>query len=357
MNVSLRKAMLNVGRFGIAVVLLAWVISRVHWHDYVAVDSEGRQILHMGVASSIKGMDLSLLIWSVVGAIGSQLVVALRWRLLLSVQGIRIGVREASRLTLLAYFVSMAVPGMVGGDLVKAYFVARKTHQKAHVMVSVFVDRLLGICGLTTMAIVMLAIVWSAGIMDVGSVRGPAVAIATAVIAIAVTSVFLLHPPLRRTLRLQKLYLKLPFSHFVSGAGSALDVYRQHARCLIQALGITCVAQIIGIGSLALIGMGLSLSAVWYTYFLYIPLVEIISAVPVTPGAVGVMEELYIFFLASVDSESKILALALLVRLSLILAVLPGAVVAMFWAKLPQTEVVQAELDIGEGHEPGNCHT
>ena len=58
-------------------------------------------------------------------------------------------------------------------------------------------------------------------------------------------------------------------------------------------------------------------------------LIIIISAIPITPGGVGVMEELYLIYFASVSNNSKVLVLAVLVRFTILIANLPGGLIAL----------------------------
>ena len=78
-----------------------------------------------------------------------------------------------------------------------------------------------------------------------------------------------------------------------------------------------------------LIGLGLSLKIPWYAYFLYVPLITIISSIPITPGGIGLMEELYILFFISESSNSELLLLAIIVRFVILLSNLPGGLIAI----------------------------
>ena len=94
-------------------------------------------------------------------------------------------------------------------------------------------------------------------------------------------------------------------------------------------IGLTLCAQMLAVLSVMLIGIGLSLQIKWYLYLLYVPLIIIISAVPLTPGGVGVMEELYLIYFASASNNSKVLVLAVLVRFAIMISNLPGGLVAL----------------------------
>jgi uncharacterized protein (TIRG00374 family) len=97
---------------------------------------------------------LSVWVFGTVG-IGSW-----RWWLLLRGVGLRIPFVHAFRLQLIGLFFNTALPaGTVGGDLVKAVYVVReqRAESRAKALLTVFLDRLVGLFGLFTMAAVAIA--------------------------------------------------------------------------------------------------------------------------------------------------------------------------------------------------------
>ena len=110
---------------------------------------------------------------------------------------------------------------------------------------------------------------------------------------------------------------------------------------------MTFAVHLLFVGSIALMGMSLSLDMPWYNYFVYVPLIYIVGAVPITPGGIGLVEGLFqAFFVSALCGPSKILALALLARVIPMCWGIPGAVVAVTGPKLPKKKELQAELDI-----------
>ena len=96
-----------------------------------------------------------------------------------------------------------------------------------------------------------------------------------------------------------------------------------------------------------MMGLSLELDVPWYNYFIFVPLISIAGAVPLTPGGVGLMEWLYqAFFVTALCGPSKILAFALMARIIPMLWGAPGAVVAVTGAKLPAETQIEAELGI-----------
>jgi len=387
-----RKILLTVVKLLVAATLLVWVLSGVHWRNYVqakdgkteyelATSVEGgstprtlnvlqgrlwwakqvqvnvnelkpisesdSSVVRKGFVSILVGINKLLLGLACAGFVTSVLVTAVRWWFLLRLLDIHISVWEAVRLTFLGQFFNTIVPGTVGGDLVKAYYVARHTPKKAQALVCIFVDRVLGMTELTLLASVMLVVVLIGGLAPRENLRVPMLTVPIVVLILACAFTFIFSSRVRRLLHLQKLYNRLPIAHHFAAAGEAAQTYRRRLGSLVKAVMITFGGHIVWIGSISLIGMSLGLQTRVFNYFLYVPLVYIIGAVPLTPGGVGLVEALYVSFFAPV-APTEVLALALLARLIPVFWGLPGALVAVTGPKVPKTAAMEAELGLTE---------
>ncbi|MCJ7693411.1 MAG: flippase-like domain-containing protein, partial [Sedimentisphaerales bacterium] len=80
----------------------------------------------------------------VIFALG-QVLVALRWWILTKTQAIVISFSAAVRLQFLGLFYNNFLPGSVGGDLIRAWYVTKHTEKKFEAVLSVFVDRVIGL--------------------------------------------------------------------------------------------------------------------------------------------------------------------------------------------------------------------
>ena len=348
MNLLNKKVVLISVKIIITAVLIFFIIKQVHWHDYSIIDDNGQKSICKGVLSSIKGANLYFLSCSVLCLIVTQFITGYRWQQMLMIQQIQVKFMKIINLTFLANFLCLVLPGLFGGDLVKAYLVARQTPQKAHILVSVFFDRLFGLAGFTIMATVMLFIVWATGALNQEAIYTPALTVAVVVGGIAIGTPLLLSSRLRRYLYLHKIYDLLPLNRYIAQAGEAIDIYRRKWRSMLSMIGITLVSHVVAIFSVILVGISLGLSMEWYLYFLYVPLVIIISAVPLSPGSVGLTEKLYLIYMASAGNSSEVLALAVLVRITFVLSNLPGAFVAMLGPKISREDILQAKLEAEE---------
>lgn len=82
--------------------------------------------------------------------LGPLLIGTLRWKTLLEAAGFRILWKRALQLQSTGFFFNTVMPGAVGGDLVKIAYVIRDNPQKSRAlsMVTVVLDRIVGLCGL-----------------------------------------------------------------------------------------------------------------------------------------------------------------------------------------------------------------
>jgi hypothetical protein len=355
MSKRTRKIILTALKVALAAVLLAYVVSKVPFYDYV--DEQGRH--REGFLSTLANARWDLVALSAGAFLCVLLITAVRWWYLLRVQDIRISLWEGIRLTFLGLFFNAVIPGTVGGDLVKAYYVARHTPKKAAVLVTGFVDRVLGLAELTLMAAVMISAVLLVGAQDFASLRLAATITAGVLAGLVVAATFLLSERVRRALHLQKLYRRLPIAHHIEAAGSAANVFGNRLSALLAGIGITFVAHVLFISAIALIGSAVGVPAPWYAYFLYIPVIYIIGSVPVTPGGVGIIENFYLLFFAGyftasdgAAADGKIFALALLARFIPLIWGLPGVLVAVTGPRIPKTAAMEAELGISGGLTP-----
>ncbi|MDP6525407.1 MAG: lysylphosphatidylglycerol synthase transmembrane domain-containing protein [Kiritimatiellia bacterium] len=336
-----RKTLLRVVRFAAAGALLVLVLSRAHWNDYQTADPSGVIATYPGILTCLRNVDPLMFILSIIVSTLALVVAALRWRMLLRIQDVVIGAGESIKLGFIGESFSAIIPGMISGDAVKAYYVVRSTQRKGHVLASVIVDRMMGICGLVLFSWVALFFLGTHGGLNSGSLYVPAASAGVVTIGLLGGAAFLLSSRLRRVLHLDRLYQKLPFAKHVAAAGDAIRAYRQSGRRLVPCVVLTAVAQILGVAFVFFIGSGLGLDLPWCVYFAYVPLIMMISAIPVTPGAIGVMEGLYLLYFGSAGSPDTILALAILIRAVLLCGALPGVGFLAVGPPLPSGEDVK----------------
>ncbi len=84
----------------------------------------------------------------------SLVITTSRWRLLLGLADASIPFVRAVQLQMVGVFFNVVIPGNIGGDVVKALYVAREqtAEKRATILLIVFVERVMGLIGLIAMA-------------------------------------------------------------------------------------------------------------------------------------------------------------------------------------------------------------
>ncbi len=315
----------------IAAALVAYVVTQVEWRDTVAERAEGgaEPVVHAGelegewrgadwvftaedgrrwsAAELPAGWELRPGLPTLVAAMRFDrfalsvglwflllVVVGWRWQLLLAAAGVPTGYGRAMRLCFVGYFFNNVMPGLTGGDLVRAVLVTRGLEERrARAAVSVLVDRAIGLFGLLALgALVLLFVDFSDGVAPgrLGQVR-------LAVIAILVGGALgvraYLSPTLRRALRLDALLARLPMADKFQSLDEALLVYRGERVRVALAFLLSMVLQAAGVLSFWAMGEALGAGLGVADTFAVYPVVQTISSVPVAPAGWGIGETLF----------------------------------------------------------------
>jgi glycosyltransferase 2 family protein len=86
-----------------------------------------------------------------------------RWYILVRAQDLPFSLRDAFRLGLVGYFFNTFLPGAVGGDLLKAAFIAREQQRRTVAVSTVLIDRGIGLWGLVGLCAFVGGGFWASG--------------------------------------------------------------------------------------------------------------------------------------------------------------------------------------------------
>jgi uncharacterized protein (TIRG00374 family) len=91
-----------------------------------------------------------------------EVIAAVRWQLLLRVQNARLSWSRVTALVMIGLFFNFFIPGGTGGDAVKIFYLLKETPgHRAGAVLSVLVDRLIGLFALVLLAGALIASKWS----------------------------------------------------------------------------------------------------------------------------------------------------------------------------------------------------
>jgi uncharacterized protein (TIRG00374 family) len=270
-------------RLAASLLLLALLAWTTDWHR---------------VAEDFSHLRWGLWLASVGILVGAQFVSTLRWQMLARPLGFRAPLGRLFAIYFIGMFFNLVLPTSVGGDVVRAWYLADAgnaappTGRRLAAFVSVFVDRLNGLLVLLAIACVAAAfcptplparITWS--------VWGLAVAAVVGLVGIAVAPRLPL--PLKRFPRLRdKLH------SWRDRLTTAFGLYVRQPRLVLAVSALSLVVQVANIVLVWLIGVALGVSVPLSHYCLVVPLVAILTLVPISLNGMGVREFAMIVLLA-----------------------------------------------------------
>lgn len=301
-----------------------------------------------------EGLNPFFLVLSLLLLFINQTLVATRWYLLLRLQSIDIGLSAAIKLTFVGFFYNNFLPSSVGGDLLRAWYVTKHTPKRLEAVLSVFIDRMIGLVGLFLMAVAAYMLfpetngqqpLTLTSKVNLSKYQNFMLAFA-AVIILLIIAAFLL-PKTRRLIKSGYAYLATRGIHILGKARKAVFLYCCRPMWMLGFLAITFFCQMLFIFGLWLVGQELGITAGFAYYLVFIPISWVIGMLPVSIGGVGVMEGglVFLFQMVGVSSEQAF-ALALCQRMALLTVALPGMFIHIAGGHVPAEFSVDAETDI-----------
>jgi uncharacterized membrane protein YbhN (UPF0104 family) len=270
-----------VRRYGATAAKLVLAGSLVAW-----MASSGRLDFASVARSLLKWRELltiALLFYVNVG------LLAWRWRLLLGSQQVPITMRRSYSLTMIGLLFGAVIPGTVGGDVVKACYIASGSgERKAHVLSTILADRVMGLLSLLTVG--SAGALWNLELVIKSRPLGTLSAMVAAMAAggaLLLASALIAAAPLRRWF--ERSSARVPLSGVLSKSMLILAGYRRKPSVLIAAFAVSLPCHV-----LACIAFYLALHASGIVHiplhrvFLIVPLGLVAAAVPVSPAGIGV---------------------------------------------------------------------
>jgi uncharacterized membrane protein YbhN (UPF0104 family) len=152
-------------QYGIGLALLAYVIIS-NWHvESIAADGTREEV---GLARALE-QPVNWRAFVVAGLIFSAcaFLTFVRWHLLVRAQGLEFPFANAFRLGLVGLYFSAFLPGSVGGDIVKAFAIAREQSRRTVAVATILLDRLIGLCALFWLVTLVGGVLGITGTLDV----------------------------------------------------------------------------------------------------------------------------------------------------------------------------------------------
>lgn len=320
---ALRRAWKIGWRVGIAGLLLVWIVHSIFVNEARIAGRQGRLFAADGkpvawdslprteqwrhgwsygppaLARTLSSVAPGPLALSFLLMGTTLLIGVLRWRMVLQVQGLRLSIGRAAEISFVAHFFNSFLLGTAGGDMMKAYYAARETqHQKTEAVLTVFVDRLIGLWAMLLFAGMMIL-----PNIDLYAQSGLRTATAILVMMMVGASVVAFlgfrggvskawsgaHNWLRR----------LPKGEWFERSLASCRRWGREPWFITRAMGYSMALNIVCVLQFWVVARGLGLDVPIRVLGLIVPMIICIAALPITPSGLGVRENLFVHLLAA----------------------------------------------------------
>ena len=278
----------------------------------------------------------------------AQVMIGFRWWLLLKSQTISIPFIAAVRLHFLGLFYNNCMPGSVGGDLIRAWYVTKHTDKKFAAALSVFIDRIVGLFSTFIIAVFFYIVFLkgqslnissrkNSGLFDLIYQHRTLIYLIIGIITIVIIGL-LLNEKSRQKLKNVFFFVGQRVLQTIVKFKTAFILYCKKPLILFIAFGLTVFLQLMTITGFWFIGRSLGIEASIKYYYLFFTLTWVLGAIPVSIGGAVVVEGIlfYLFTTYAGVKDDSALALALSQRFIWLLASLPGAAIHLLGAHLPK---------------------
>ena len=356
----MKKIVITLIQVTVTIVLLWWVF---HDHEQRAK-----------MAKALHEADYRWVGAAILAYILVEIAAAVRWQILLHVQGIRLKFLRLAGLFFIGMFYNQFLPGGTGGDIIKSYLLLKETHgQKAGPLLAVVFDRLIGLVALVTITVTLVTLrfdlLWRTPVtvesgftphellVVLGILLG--VSIAGLLVSFIISGFNLFH----------LLPHKFPGRDKLIEIAAAYHLYARHWVATLLAFGASLVAHLATFTTFLFVAYALHAEDMRkkppkpvpaVDFFAVMPIERTITAVPISLAGIGLREKLLQVILnnlcgVAVEKAKLIGSLGFLV---ILICCAPGGIVYFFYkpsgavthVKLREMEreVATLEHEIGE---------
>ena len=231
--------------------------------------------------------------WSIIPLtvlfIGTVFIGSWRWKIFLDAHGMNQGIFKGTKLYLVGYFFNNFLPSGVGGDVVRGYSCGKESGKVSEAYASIAAERLAGILATMLIALVFLPIVHPPSPLP----------LAILLINLALWTGTILFIILETDRIIRIILGKLPFGmgDKIADFVKAIRHFRNDKIVLLKGLLLSIIYQGSLIGFVYFVARLAGVSKIPVApYFVFTPLIWIISLIPISLNALGIREASFSYF-------------------------------------------------------------
>lgn len=309
----------------------------------------GQRAVEHGLIRIIRSANWTWTGWAVVVMAPIPLILAWRLRYLLAMQQIAITLRDATLLTYAGNFFNFAMPGTTGGDVYKAYHIAKRTTRRVEAVTIIILDRAIGMISFLLLSVGALFISRKDELLGEYGAW-----VSYLMIALFAGCGLFFSRRVRDLIHFEALLAKLPFGDKIRRIDETAYHFRHHPVRAMNAFVGTIASHFLGVTVIYFLARGFDIHpkpgesiSDFYTACLLSTIVgQLFSAVPISVQGFGLMEAVFyrVLVVGGWATASQMLALTLSFRIVQIFWALPGVIVPWLGFEAPPDEARESEV-------------
>ena len=270
---------------------------------------------------------------------GAFVLITLRLKLITAVQKVIISVKNLLSIGLIGIFFNNILPSSIGGDAVKAYYAYRLTGKKMESFSAVFVDRILGLFTLITLALTAL-------IFFRAELSNPKITEAVIALTLASLIILVFFGSRRIAGKLKIFSFLIPSKKLkekIVNLYHSVYGYKKHPGIIISGLVLSFLSQTLFILTNFFMALSLNVDVPVWVFFILIPVIGAVSMAPSLNG-LGVREGAYVYLFSHFCNPEKAFALSILNYSLLIAFSIAGGLIYLTRNHVLFKEVVKVDV-------------
>ncbi len=251
-----------------------------------------------------------------------RIFMAYKWHLLLKIKDTSISLVSAIRTYYIGTFIGSFLPTTVGGDIVRVLKLHSEKRKGTDVLSSVILERMLGFIASAVLAPIAALFLISFFKLNIGRFLGIAgVLLFLFIILMLIPFSEAIFRKIDKNEKLSRNFLFNKFRNLYLSYAK----YKNNKNILILFLALSILEQLVPVIGNYLASRALNLSIPFVYFLLIVPLVQLISRIPISFEGFGVNEGLLVYFFSLLGlSKTGAFTIGLLGHIAIIIATLPA---------------------------------
>ncbi len=262
------------------------------------------------------------------------LIFSLRWNFLLKAQKIEISKVRSYLYITISFFFNNFLPSGLGMDMIRSAYAGGKENFEKALGASIM-ERILGMIGMMLIGITAI-FSWKAKFAKLS------------ILYIGLIILIILIYYLLTSLKVSWLKEKLLSIKFLNLGDSirkfyrAFKIYKNKRRIILVGIGYSILVQVFIILINYFTAKGLVIPIPIFALLAYIPIITVISLIPITINGLGLREAAYVYFFCLLNiTEGQAMSLSLVFFFTSVIASCAGGIVFIFLSRKSQNDIVK----------------